>query len=173
MEYCTNCGTEVHDKANYCSKCGSMVGSGKKEEMYNTDRMKAGVNKNAQEYHGSSKYELLDSVKGGMIILMFGALLFISSSGMSSSITESNYLDYFLLGIGIILVVSFFIHLRLTNNRMYQYGDLIGGIILFAIGILCIFGFEIYFWPMAIVSVGIYVVSMKIVKFRMVRQSNV
>jgi hypothetical protein len=150
-----------------------MVGSGKKEEVYNTDRMKAGVSKNAQEYHGSSKNELLDSVKGGMIILMFGALLLISSSGMSSAITESNYLDYFLLGIGIILVVSFFIHLRLTNGRMYQYGDLIGGIILFAIGILCIFGFERYFWPMAIVSVGIYSISVRIVKFLARREPSI
>jgi hypothetical protein len=104
---------------------------------------------------------------------LFGALLFIASSGMSSSVTKSNYLDYFLLGIGIILLVSFLIHLRLPNSRLYQYGDLIGGIILFSIGILCIYGFDRYFWPMVIVSVGIYVISMKIVKFFAGREPKV
>ncbi len=164
MEYCTNCGIEVPDNANYCSKCGSMVG-GKKKEMYEPGRMNPEVSKDSLEYYGSSKHELLRSIKGGLIILMFGALLFIASSGMSSSVTLSNYLAYFLLAIGIILIVIFLIHVRLPNSRLYQYGDLIGGIILFAIGIFCIYGFERYFWPMTIVSVGIYVISMKIVKF--------
>jgi hypothetical protein len=165
MEYCGNCGIEVPDNANYCSKCGSMLGSGKKEEVYETGRIGLGVSKNAQKSYESSQHELLESIKGGLIILMFGALLFIASSGMSSSITLSNYLAYFLLGIGIILLVSFLIHLRLPKSRLYQYGDIIGGIILFSIGILCIYGFDRYFWSIAIVSVGIYVISMKIVKF--------
>jgi len=166
MEYCTNCGTEVLDNANYCAKCGSMVASEKKEGKYEAGRTGSGVSKDAQEYYGSSQHELLESIKGGLIILMFGALLFIASSGMPSSISLSNYLAYFLLGIGIILVVNFLIHLRLPNSRLYhQYGDLFGGIILFAIGILCIYGFDRYFWPMAIVSIGIYVISMRIVKF--------
>lgn len=165
MEYCMNCGTEVPGNTNYCSKCCSMLGSGKREEVYETGRTGPRVSRNAQKSYGSSQHELLESIKGGLIILMFGTLLFIASSGMSSSITLSNYLSYFLLGIGIILLVSFLIHLRLPNNRLNQYGDLIGGIILFAIGILCIYGFDGYFWSIAIVSVGIYVISMKIVKF--------
>ena len=164
MEHCTNCGTGVPDNANYCSKCGLMLSSVKKEEVYETGRTEPGVSKDFQEYHGSSQHELLESIKGGSIILMFGALLFIASSGMSSSITLSNYFAYFLLGIGIILLISFLFHLRLPNSRSYQYGDLIGGIILFATGILCIYGFDRYFWSIAIVSVGIYVISMKIIK---------
>jgi uncharacterized membrane protein YvbJ len=63
MKYCTNCGTEVPDNANYCVKCGSMVGSGKNEDMYETDRMGPGVSRNAQEYYGSSKHKLLESIK--------------------------------------------------------------------------------------------------------------
>ncbi len=172
MEYCTNCGIEIPDDANYCSKCGSIVG-GKKKEMYEPGRMNPEVSKNSLEYYGSSEHKLLGSIKGGLIILMFGALLFIASSGMSFSVTLSNYLAYFLLAIGIILIVLFLIHVRLPNCRLYHYGDLIGGIILFAIGILCIYGFERYFLPMAIVSVGIYVISMEIVKFLARRQPSV
>ncbi len=121
--------------------------------------------------HLSTSY--LSPSREDSIILMFGALLFIASSGMSSSITLSNYFAYFLSGIGIILVVNFLIHLLLPNCRLYQHGDFIGGIILFAIGALCIYGFDRYFWPMAIVSVGIFVISMKIVKLFAVRESSV
>ena len=173
MGNCTNCSTEVPDNANYCAKCGSMIGSGKKEDVYETDRMKYGVDRNARECYRSSQHELLESIKGGFVILMFGALLFIASSGMSSSVTLSNYFAYFLSGIGIILVVNFLIHLLLPNCRLYQHGDFIGGVILFAIGALCIYVFDRYFWPMSIVSVGIFVISMKIVKLFVVRESSV
>jgi hypothetical protein len=171
MEYCINCGIKVPDDANYCPRCGSMVGV-KKKDMCETDRKNTEVSKNSQEYYGSSKHELLESIKGGLIILIFGALLFIASSGISSSVTLSNYLAYFLSGIGITLIANFLIHLRLPS-RLYQYGDLVGGIILFAIGFLCIYGFERYFWPMTIVSVGLYAISMKIVKFFAVREPSI
>jgi zinc-ribbon domain len=173
MEYCTNCGTEIPDNMKYCAKCGSIIGSGKKGDVYETGKIKPEVGRNAQEYYRSSKHELLESIRGGFIALVLGTLLFIAASGVSSSITLSNFFAYFLSGLGAILVANFFTHLLLPNCKSYRYGDFIGGIILFAIGVLCIYGFDRYFWPMVIVSVGIFAISMGIVKFLAGREPGV
>jgi len=171
--YCTNCGTQVPDNANNCTKCGSIIGSGKKEDMSEAGRIRSGVSRNARERYRSSKHELLESIRGGFIVLMLGTLLFIAGCGMSSSITLSNFFAYFLSGLGVILVANFITHLLLPNCKFYLYGDFIGGIILFAIGALCIYGFDRYFWPMVIVSVGIFAISMGIVKFVTGKESSV
>lgn len=173
MEYCMNCGTGIPDNANYCAKCGSMISSGKKEDAFETGRMRHGVSRNAPECYRSSKHELLESTRGGFIVLMLGTLLFIAASGMSSSITLSNFFAYFLSGLGVILIANFFVHQLLPNCKFYRYGDLIGGIILFAIGALCTYGFDRYFWPMVIISVGVFAISMGIVKFLARRESSV
>jgi hypothetical protein len=140
----------------------------KKSEETGNER--PGINTNAHECYISSKHETLKSIRGGFLVLMLGALLFIATSGISSSIMLSNFFAYFLSGLGAILVASFFTHLLLPNCKFYRYGDLIGGVILFAIGALCIYGFDRYFLPMVIVSVGIYSISMGIVKFLSRRQ---
>lgn len=173
MEYCTNCGNKIPDNANYCSKCGPIIGSEKKEKVYEIGRMKSEISRNTYECYRSSKHELLESIRGGFIVLMLGTLLFIAASGMSSSITMSNYFAYFLSGSGAILLAIFFMHLLLSNYTFYRYGDFIGGIILFAIGALCIYGFDRYIWPMVIVSVGIYSISVRIVKFLAGREPSV
>jgi ribosomal protein L40E len=165
MEYCTNCGTEVPDNANYCSKCGLKIGSKKKEEAYETDRMKSEISSIPHESYRSSKHELLESIRGGFIILILGILLIIAASGNSSSITMSNYFAYFLVGSGVILIAIFFVHLLLSDGKFYKYGDFFGGIILFTLGILLIYGFDRYFWYMAIAGVGIYSISVRITKF--------
>jgi hypothetical protein len=43
--YYTDCGIEVPDNANYWTKCGSIIGSGKKEDMSETGRIRPGVSK--------------------------------------------------------------------------------------------------------------------------------
>jgi hypothetical protein len=173
MKYCMNCGTDTPDNANYCAKCGSMIGSGKKEEVSEAGKLRSGINRNAHECYISSKYETLKSIRGGFLVLMLGTLFFIAASGMSSSITLSNFFAYFLSGLGVLLVASFFTHLLLPNCKFYRYGDFIGGIILFTIGALRIYGFDRYFFPMVIISVGIYSISMGIVKFLVGRRPSV
>jgi len=70
-------------------------------------------------------------------------------------------------------MVNFLIHLLLPGRGFYRFSDLIGGVILLAIGALCIYGFGTYFWPIAIVGFGIYVISMGLVKYLSRREPSV
>jgi hypothetical protein len=116
---------------------------------------------------------MLEATMGGLAILMLGVLIFIAATGISSLITWSNFFACFLAGLGAIMVVNFLIHLLLPGCRLYRFSDLIGGVILLAIGTLCIYGFGTYFLPIAIVSIGIYVISIGIVKFLTRREPSV
>jgi hypothetical protein len=161
MEYCTNCGAEAPEGAGFCPKCGSMTG--KKPDA--ARRIKPGISAEAWAFYRSPEHKMLKATMGGLVILMLGALILIAATGVTSWVTWSNFFVLFLMGWGALMVMNFLIHLLVPICRFYRFGDLIGGSILIAIGGLCISGFGDYFWPIAIVSVGVYIISMGIVKF--------
>ncbi|HTX44101.1 MAG TPA: zinc-ribbon domain-containing protein, partial [Methanocella sp.] len=160
---CTNCGAEAPEGAGFCPKCGSGIGPIKKLDAGR--RIKPGISVEAWEFYRSPEHKMLKATMGGLVILMLGTLIFIAATGISSWITWANFFAYFLAGWGVLMVVNFLIHLLAPGCRFYRFGDLVGGTILLAIGGLCIAGFGDYFWPLAIVSVGLYIISMGILKF--------
>jgi ribosomal protein L40E len=162
MEYCTNCGAEAPDGAGFCPKCGSMIGNVKKFDV--ARRTKLGISADAWEFYRSPEHKMLKSTMGGLVVLMLGALIFIAATGISSWITWANFFAYFLAGWGTLMLVNFLVHLLTPKARFYRFGDLVGGTILLAIGGLCIAGFGGYFWPMVIVSMGLYIIFMGILK---------
>ena len=162
MVDCMNCGAEAPEGAGFCPKCGSKVDNVKKLDVVH--KTKAGINAEAWEFYRSPEHKMLKSVLGGLVVLMFGVLILIPATGVSSWITWANFFAYFLAGWGALMVVNFLVHLLAPNARFYRFGDLVGGSIMLAIGGLCIAGFGGYFWPMAIVSVGLYIIFMGILR---------
>jgi hypothetical protein len=107
----------------------------------------------------------LSAATGGISVLLLGVLLFIAATNASPLVTWSNFFAWFLVGHGALLVMKFFAHGLLPGKEAPHYGNLIGGAIITAVGALCFIGFANYFVPIAIVSIGIYAISMGILKF--------
>jgi len=97
MEYCTNCGAGAPDGAGFCSKCGSRIGPVRKEfKEAIGHRMKPGVSAGAWECYRSPGHKMLEATLGGLAILLFGVLIFIAATGISSLVTWSNFFACFL-----------------------------------------------------------------------------
>ncbi len=112
----------------------------------------------------SPEHRFLGTLAGGLSVLLLGALLFAAALNASPLITWSNFFAWFLVGHGILLMLKFFAHGLLPDKAAPHYGNLVGGAIIAAVGVLCFIGFGNYFVPMAVVSIGIYAISMGIVK---------
>jgi predicted RNA-binding Zn-ribbon protein involved in translation (DUF1610 family) len=163
MEYCTSCGAEAPDGTGYCPKCGAEITSAASRNAELRKRYE--IRQGGWKKYQSPEHRLLGSVVSGLSILLLGALLFVAALHASPLVTWSNFFAWFLVGHGILLVMKFFAHGLLPEQVVPHYGNLIGGAIIAAIGALCFIGFGNYFVPMAIVSIGIYAISLGILKF--------
>ncbi len=149
---CNNCGSEVPESADSCPGCGYEIGRGNTSLRH----VESSIN---------IEYKLLSAITGGLSFLLLGALVYMAAITMTPLVSWSNFIAWFLLGHGALLVMKYFANLMLPIPVRGKHGYLIGGGIIAAIGALCLAGFDAYFWPVAIVSIAIYILSMGILKF--------
>lgn len=163
MEYCTNCGAGAPDGTGICPKCGLEItaGASRSAEL----RKRYEIRQGGWKKYQSSEHRFLGTLIGGLSVILLGALLFMAALNASPLVTWSNFFAWFLVGHGILLVMKFFAHGLLPERVTPNYGNLVGGAIIAAVGALCFIGFGNYLVPMAIVSIGIYAISMGILKF--------
>jgi hypothetical protein len=152
MVNCKNCGTEVLESAGYCPRCGYEIGRGNTSPRH-------------IESYKNPEYKLLSAITGGLSILLLGVLIYMAAVSITPLVSWSNFFAWFLLGHGALLVMKYFANQMLPIQVRRKHGDLIGGGIIAAIGALCLIGFGNYFIPIAIVGIGIYAISMGILKF--------
>lgn len=152
MANCKNCGAGAPESAGYCPRCG-----------YATGQDQPGPRQ--VESRKTPEYRLLTTMTIGLSILWLGALVSIAALNVSPLVTGSNFIAWFLLGHGALLVLTFFVGRMLPTPMRAMYGYLIGGAIVAGIGALFLAGFGHYFWPVVITGIGLYVVSMGVLKF--------
>lgn len=152
MVNCKNCGAEASESAGFCPKCGDEMGCGKPTPRQIESRK-------------NPEYRLLTAMTGGLSILWLGALIFMAAITVSSLVTWSNFFAWFLVGHGALLVLKFIVNQVLPTPVRAKHGYLIGGAVTTGIGALFLAGLGNYFWPVVITGLGIYVVSMGILKF--------
>ena len=89
----------------------------------------------------------------GLILILLGSLLFLTTRG---TLSWATWWQYFLIGLGVIFLVDALAHYFTPKYRDASYGKFIPGIILLFIGIAFVYGFS-QWWPLVLVAAGIII----------------
>lgn len=183
MAFCSNCGAEVPADAKFCPKCGSPVEEAPfggmdprvmrhaMKEDYRTQKRAFREARRAAKWGvwgNTPEWALIDALFGGLIVIGLGSLLYMAASGLTPLVTWANFWAYFLLGIGVLLVLRGLAAL-IIPGRPQEVGSIVGGIVLMVIGTVGVSvfltGWSQYFWAGLIVMVGVLVILAGIVSY--------
>jgi len=175
QKYCSNCGAPLTGDAAFCSKCGRAVATvvptsppppHRRDEKYEEKRARGekGEKQGQQGEKGEKGEKYEKHGRGGWIAGAFAGLIIIWL-GISLALSTTNFLinwwPYFLMGLGVILIIEGLI-LAVMRNRFYPFiGFFIGGAIVFVIGIAG--AYSLYnWWPYFFVLIGILIILIAI-----------
>ena len=102
--------------------------------------------------------DLAGVLAGGLVLILLGSLLFLRQNNLLS-LTTSNWWAYFIMGIGVIVIVQGLVR---YGQRGYFMGSFIGGAILIAVGLTGVVSFFNYLWPLIIIVLGFAVIAMAV-----------
>ncbi len=172
MAYCSKCGAQVLDDANFCPKCGAEIGMAAPGgfDRHMDRQIRRQMRREWRwDMFMSPEYRLIEVVSAGVVIILLGVLLYLAAAGVTSFVTWSNIWAYLLMGIGAFLVMRAILAMVLFPKSYYRLGGIIGGIILIAIGAawlsVSVFGWDRPFWPLIIVGGGILVIAVGVVNY--------
>jgi hypothetical protein len=153
MPYCPKCGNEVSENADYCTKCREPLRQG-----LNYRRVRRRNEKNEkQEKDENDKY---GPIIGGLIVTWLGVLLLLSNQNI---IRSSDFGGYFLLGIGVILVIRGLLAYQESGSIELSYGYLIGGGVVAVIGLGIIYNLRDW-WAVILIGLGLVIVLRGIIE---------
>ena len=161
MPFCPKCGTEVSSDAVFCPKCGAQVTAGaapsteiryrgeKREKEEKEEKREKG-----EKHEKGEPGDKTGPIVGGLILIWLGITFYM---------TQSNYITwlqwpwYFLIGIGVVLLIQAAIRFMASTYRGTAIGSLIGGIILLIIGLAGVSGIRDWWW-LFFIGIGIVVI---------------
>ncbi len=97
------------------------------------------------------KHDPLSSMTGGLILILLGVLFLLVTM---DHISWGSWWQYFLMGLGVILILEAIIRSASPSYRRDISGKLIGGFILIFIGGAFIIGWSNW-WPLILIAVGV------------------
>jgi uncharacterized protein YjeT (DUF2065 family) len=119
------------------------------------------ANKNGDNHERKKpKHDPLSGLTGGLILILLGVLFLLTTMDYLS---WSNWWQYFLLGLGAILILEGLIRLIAPRAEKSVTGKLIGGSILLIIGASFVYGL-VTWWPLILIAVGIIIIVTGFVK---------
>jgi hypothetical protein len=132
MPFCKNCGNEIEPGAEYCRRCGQRIGEGSfgdeiGREIGDSIRKSIIV-------ESIPEVRLIDAIFGGLVVALIGGVLYLAASGAVSGVGWGNFWAYFLLGLGVLLLIKGMTMFLIPPARHKAYGDIQGGLILGIIG---------------------------------------
>ena len=163
--YCVSCGAALVPGAAFCAKCGARVGSvppaGAPPSTYRArdyGREKHEKQEKQEKQEKDEKHEkgrsgsIIGPIIGGLILIWLGVTFFLQQSNYLPS---DNWWAYFVSGIGVILIV-YGIAIYATRRRPF-IGPIIGGIVLVLIGLGSVTSWNLSFWPLIFVVLGVLI----------------
>lgn len=161
MPYCPKCGKEVAEEAIYCPNCGenlkqsgSVIYRRARDEKDEKDE-KGEKREKEEKGEKSEKNEgPWGAVVGGLVLLWLGAVFLLRQYGYLS---WGDFGAWFLLGLGIILILRGVIALAQGNGWTRSNGYIIGGAIVTILGINGIYGWSTW-WPFIFIILGVGVI---------------
>jgi len=175
--YCSNCGAPISEGALYCGRCGRQLNDvptasstppptwgspgtpTSSQPPYHNERYekheKQEKREKGEKHEKGGRNGWIGPLFGGTVLIWIGIILTLAASG---SISWNVWWDWFLAGLGILLVLEGAI-LSISRGRSYPFiGFFIGGIVVFLIGFTQLFS-AFNFWPLILVIIGIFVVA--------------
>ena len=167
MPYCTKCGFEVNEDAQFCPNCGTALKpvnivretkvSRQRREKYEKDeKQEKGEKqeKNEKDEKSGKGDDRTSAITGGLILIWLGITFYLATSGIISWI---NWWAYFLIGFGVILLISATIAYVSNESRRFLFRPIIGGGILIIIGVTSILGITTWWW-LILITIGIAII---------------
>jgi cation transport ATPase len=177
QKFCTNCGAPLSGDAAFCSKCGrsvAQVSAGPvppppptyhRNEKYQEKHEKHERGEKHEKHEKHEKGEKMEKGgRAGWVASVFAGIIIIWL-GLSIALALTHYITdwwaYFLMGLGVILIIEGFI-LAMRRSHFYPFiGFFIGGATVFLIGLGDAFK-PIYFWSYFLIVIGIVIIAMAI-----------
>jgi hypothetical protein len=100
--------------------------------------------------------DLAGALTGGLILILLGVLFYYSTIG-TTAINYGNFWQYFLIGVGAILILQGMI--RYAEHGRPYIGSFIGGAVLIVIGYAFVSSNNFNLWPLILVVLGIAAIA--------------
>ena len=161
MPFCHKCGAEVGEDAQFCPNCGTSLkesretrcgGKWKPDREEKQEKDEKGEKGEKQEKGEGSR---ISPIIGGLVLIWLGVTFYLAATGI---VAWTNWLGYFLLGLGVIILVqAAAIFSSATGRKGSAYGPLIGGAILIVIGVSSVIGIT-HWWAIVLIIVGFLII---------------
>jgi hypothetical protein len=173
-KFCHKCGAELPPASLFCPKCGTPVSpTVSNVPPPQATRSASSIGQRNEKYEKQEKHEknekgekgrggnVIGSVVGGLILVWLGLTFYFQQVG---AISSNNWWAYFILGIGLILILQgFLVYFR---SRRPFYGPFIGGAVLVFLGLSFIYNAWSSFWPLIFVVIGVAVLVSALARSR-------
>lgn len=153
LPFCQNCGAEISTDVAFCPKCGrqTVVSPAAVERGHLRGEKREKSEKGEKEEKSGDKTAPL---VGGLILVWLG---------ISFYLVQARYIDwnewwpYFIIGIGVVLIVQAVVRYSTSSFKGAAMGSLIGGAVLLVIGLAGIMGMKDW-WPFVLIAIGLVVI---------------
>ncbi len=167
MAFCQRCGADLPPNAAFCSKCGASVtgatATSSSPPSYSYGYGYEKREKQEKQTRQAEKYEKREKsgdrsgpIIGGGILILLGVIYYATIT-TPALIPSTQFWGYFLLGLGIILIIQAVYRFATMHHRAAGMGSLWAGVILVAIGAGGIAGSG-NFWPIVLIAIGVLVI---------------
>ena len=146
MSYCPACGNEVKEDDEYCSNCRTNLKSNVSYRKVNR-RVNFEWNDPDEDQYGP--------LIGGGIVIWLGVLLLLQNQGL---LRGADFGGFFMMGIGVILILRGFIAYQKTGEYDEGFGYLAGGGIMLLIGAGLTYNIRDW-WAFLVIGIGLLIVS--------------
>ena len=162
--YCHKCGVVLPTSAAFCPACGTAVAAGPSagapspptgpipSRYHRHEKQEKGEkNEKGEKQEKGRGGDLAGAITGGLILILLGILLYYATLG-TTVITFGNFWQYFIIGVGVILVIQGII--RYGEKGIPYLGSFIGGAVMIVIGLAFISSANTNLWPLILVVLG-------------------
>ena len=166
--YCHKCGAVLPNGSDFCPICGTPVATASPSAQVPTPRPSSRQYEKQEKHEKREKGEkgeknekgrggdLAGAITGGLVLILLGVLLYYASIG-TTAITFANFWQYFILGVGVILILQGLI--RLGERGRAYVGSFIGGAVMIIIGLGLVSGGYVDLWPLILVVLGVVAIA--------------
>jgi cation transport ATPase len=159
LPYCQKCGAEIAADAAFCPRCGQQtaVSPAPVERGHEREEKREKSEKREKEEKGEKEEKSEDKtlpLVGGLILVWLG---------ISFYLVQAHYIDwnewwpYFLIGIGVVLILQAVVRYSSSRFRGVAMGTLIGGAVLLIIGLAGMTGMKDW-WAFVLIAIGLVVI---------------
>ena len=174
--FCHRCGAPLSPGSAFCARCGTPVSGTaappgptmapsatpsapstweRRYEKQEKHEKREKREKNEKQEKGRGG-DLAGAITGGLVLILLGTLFYLAQTG-TISITWSNWWEYFIIGMGVILIITGFV--RYAQRGYTPTGSLIGGAVLILLGFAFVSSNNFSIWPLVLVVIGVAAIA--------------